>query len=75
MNSVYFLILVFLSFPMVRICDRNGKTRRGRIGRQVANTLLASGKQGVVTEDLKIRKVTQSGKVVLEIASLPRLGI
>ena len=27
MNSVYFLILVFLSFPMVRICDRNGKTR------------------------------------------------
>lgn len=27
MNSVYFLILVFLAFPMVRICDRNGKTR------------------------------------------------
>lgn len=27
MNSVYFLILVFLSLPMVRICDRNGKTR------------------------------------------------
>lgn len=27
MNSVYFLILVFLSFPMVRICGRNGETR------------------------------------------------
>lgn len=27
MNSVYFLILVFLSFPMVRICDKNGETR------------------------------------------------
>ena len=34
------------------------KTRRGRVGRQVANTLLASGKQGVVTESLKIRKLT-----------------
>lgn len=27
MNSIYLLILVFLAFPMVRICDRNGKTR------------------------------------------------
>ncbi|MCO4540247.1 DNA methylase [Streptococcus infantarius subsp. infantarius] len=34
------------------------KTRRGRVGRQVANTLLTSGNQGVVTEDLKIRKLT-----------------
>lgn len=36
----------------------NSKTRRGRVGRQVANTLLTSGNQGVVTESLKIRKLT-----------------
>ena len=42
---------VNLEFP-------TSKTRRGRVGRQVANTLLASGKQGVVTEGLKIRKLT-----------------
>ena len=34
------------------------KTRRGRVGKQVASTLLASGNQGVVTESLKIRKLT-----------------
>ena len=34
------------------------KTRRGRVGKQVANTLLTSGNQGVVTESLKIRKLT-----------------
>ena len=38
--------------------DSFSKTRRGRVGRQVANTLLTSGNQGVVTEDLKIRKLT-----------------
>lgn len=27
MNSIYLLILVFLSFPMVRICDKNERTR------------------------------------------------
>lgn len=36
----------------------NSTTRRGRVGKQVANTLLTSGNQGVVTEDLKIRKLT-----------------
>ena len=36
----------------------NSKTRRGRVGRQVANTLLTSDNQGVVTESLKIRKLT-----------------
>ena len=36
----------------------NSKTRRGRVGRQVANTLLTSDNQGVVTETLKIRKLT-----------------
>lgn len=34
------------------------KTRRGRVGKQVANTLLTSGNQGVVTKGLKIRKLT-----------------
>ena len=34
------------------------KTRRGRVGKQIANTLLTSGNQGVVTESLKIRKLT-----------------
>ena len=42
---------VNLEFP-------NSKTRRGRVGRQVANTLLTSGNQGAVTENLKIRKLT-----------------
>lgn len=42
---------VNLEFP-------KSKTRRGRVGRQVANTLLTSDNQGVVTETLKIRKLT-----------------
>lgn len=42
---------VNLEFP-------NSKTRRGRVGKQVANTLLTSDNQGVVTETLKIRKLT-----------------
>ena len=42
---------VNLEFP-------NSKTRRGRVGRQVANTLLTSDNQGVVTESFKIRKLT-----------------
>ena len=42
---------VNLEFP-------NSKTRRGRVGKQVANTLLTSDSQGVVTENLKIRKLT-----------------
>ena len=35
-----------------------GTSGRGRVGKQVANTLLTSGNQGVVTENLKIRKLT-----------------
>lgn len=42
---------VNLEFP-------NSKTRRGRVGKQVANTLLTSDSQAVVTENLKIRKLT-----------------
>ena len=36
----------------------NSKTRRGRVGKQVANTLLTSGNQEIVTEGLRIRKLT-----------------
>lgn len=36
----------------------NSKTRRGRVGKNVANTLLTSDEQGVVLSDYKIRKLT-----------------
>ena len=36
----------------------NSKTRRGRVGKNIANTLLTSDKQGVVLSDYKIRKLT-----------------
>ena len=36
----------------------NSKTRRGRVGHGVAQTLTTSPKQGAVTEDLRIRKLT-----------------
>jgi DNA (cytosine-5)-methyltransferase 1 len=36
----------------------NSKTRRGRVGKQVAQTLTTSPQLGTVTEDLKIRKLT-----------------
>ena len=36
----------------------NSKLRRGRVGKQVANTLLTSPEQGVILPDLKIRKLT-----------------
>ena len=42
---------VNLQFP-------NSSTRRGRVGKQVANTLLANDAQGVVTEKLLIRRLT-----------------
>ena len=42
---------VNLQFP-------NSSTRRGRVGKQVANTLLANDAQGVVTEKLRIRRLT-----------------
>ena len=42
---------VNLEFP-------TSKTRRGRVGKQVANTLLTSDNQGAVTESSKIRKLT-----------------
>ena len=36
----------------------NSKPRRGRVGKNVANTLLTSDEQGVVLSDYKIRKLT-----------------
>ena len=36
----------------------NSNTRRGRVGKEEANTLETSNKQGVVTEDYRIRKLT-----------------
>lgn len=36
----------------------NSKTRRGRVGKSIANTLLTSDEQGVVLSDYKIRKLT-----------------
>ena len=36
----------------------NSKTRRGRVGKQIANTLLTGESQGVVEPDFRIRKLT-----------------
>lgn len=36
----------------------NSKTRRGRVTKDYANTLLCNDSQGVITEDLQIRKFT-----------------
>lgn len=36
----------------------NSKTRRGRVGKQIANTLLIGESQGVVEPDFRIRKLT-----------------
>ncbi|WP_395328107.1 DNA cytosine methyltransferase [Streptococcus suis] len=57
----------------VNLSHPNSTTRRGRVGKQVANTLLTGEEQGVVTPNFRIRKLTPRG--VLEIARLPRLGI
>ncbi|EGO8848093.1 DNA cytosine methyltransferase [Enterococcus faecalis] len=42
---------VNLSYP-------NSQTRRGRVGKQVAHTLLTSDKQAVITDHYQIRKLT-----------------
>lgn len=36
----------------------NSKTRRGRVGKQVAQTLTTSPQQAAVTPDMRIRKLT-----------------
>lgn len=42
----------------VNISHPNSKTRRGRVGKQIANTLLTGEEQGVVMHDFRIRKLT-----------------
>lgn len=42
----------------VNLSHPNSKTRRGRVGKQIANTLLTWESQGVVEPDFRIRKLT-----------------
>ncbi|HET0623105.1 TPA: DNA cytosine methyltransferase [Streptococcus pneumoniae] len=42
----------------VNLSHPNSKTRRGRVGKQIANTLLTGECQGVVEPDFRIRKLT-----------------
>ena len=42
----------------VNISHPNSKTRRGRVGKQIANTLLTGEEQAVVTDEIRIRKLT-----------------
>lgn len=42
----------------VNLAHPNSKTRRGRVGKGQANTLLTGESQGVVTPDFRIRKLT-----------------
>lgn len=42
----------------VNLSHPNSKTRRGRVGKKIANTLLIGESQGVVEPDFRIRKLT-----------------
>ena len=42
----------------INLSHPNSKTRRGRVGKQIANTLLTGESQGVVETDFRIRKLT-----------------
>ena len=42
----------------VNLSHPNSKTRRGRVGKQIANTLLTGESQGVIEQDFRIRKLT-----------------
>ena len=42
----------------VNLSHPNSKARRGRVGKQIANTLLTGESQGVVEPDFRIRKLT-----------------
>ena len=42
----------------VNLSHPNSKTRRGRVGKQIANTLLTGESQGVIEPDFSIRKLT-----------------
>ena len=42
----------------VSLSHPNSKTRRGQVGKQIANTLLTGESQGVVEPNFRIRKLT-----------------
>ncbi|MDT1959515.1 DNA cytosine methyltransferase, partial [Carnobacterium divergens] len=42
----------------VNISHSKSKTRRGRVGKQIANTLLTGEEQAVITDNFRIRKLT-----------------
>lgn len=42
----------------VNLSHPNSKTRRGRVGKRIANTLLTGESQGVIEPDFRIRKLT-----------------
>ena len=42
----------------VNLSHPNSKTRRGRVGKRIANTLLTGEEQGVAMHDFRIRKLT-----------------
>ena len=42
----------------INLSHPNSRTRRGRVGKQIANTLLTGESQGVVEPDFRIRKLT-----------------
>lgn len=42
----------------VNLEQPNSETRRGRVGKQIANTLLCNGQMGVVAPGVRIRKLT-----------------
>lgn len=48
------------AFPgdSINISHPNSKTRRGRVGKQTANTLLTGEEQAVVGNDFRMRKLT-----------------
>ncbi len=42
----------------INFAQPNSKTRRGRVGKNIANTLTTSCEQGVLNQDFRIRKLT-----------------
>lgn len=42
----------------VTLSHPDSKARRGRVGKQIANTILTGTEQAVISEDLRVRKLT-----------------
>ena len=51
-------VLIENEIKQFGVLQPNSKTRRGRVGKQIANTLLTGESQGVVEPDFRIRKLT-----------------